>query len=200
MPKRRKMIIHIERLANTKALRGNARASAIPGSLRAARATVPVCVAVEARLRTARAALQRAPPRCKASRTGRSPACRGSSGRPGTSSGRTGGPPTCPTVAAARAALLRAEAPAAGQARPRAAQAALRRAMAATTARLRCGPHRRPSAVPSCRRVRSGREVRPRSPGHGSSGREAHSMSSVSIIVTCSPLAARSAASSASGC
>ena len=104
-----------------------------------------------------------------------------------------------PTLAAARAALLRAEAPAAGQARPRAAQAALRRAMAATTARLRCGPHRRPSAVPSCRRVRSGREVRPRSPGHGSSGREAHSMSSVSVIMTCSPAADRTSASSSSG-
>jgi hypothetical protein len=71
--------------------------------------------------------------------------------------------------------------------------------VAAATARLRCGPHRRPSAVPSCRRVRSGREVRPRSPGHGSSGREAHSMSSVSVIMTCSPVAARSAASSSSG-
>jgi hypothetical protein len=169
MSKQRKKIIHIERLANTKALRGNARSSAIPGSLRAARATVPVCVAVEARLRTARAALQRARPRGTPSdRTGGPPACRGSCGRPGTSSGRTGGPPTCSAVAA-------------------------------TTARLRCGPHRRPSAVPSCRRVRSGREVRPRSPGHGSSGREAHSMSSVSVIMTCSPVAARSAACSSSG-
>ena len=162
MSKRRKMMIHIERLANTKAFRGNAWSSAIPKSLRAARATVPVCVAVEARLRTARAALQRAPPRCKASRTGRSPACRGSSGRPGTSSGRTGGPPTCPTVAAARAALLRAEAPAAGQARPRAAQAALRRAQPwprrprGSAAGRTGGPPRCPAVAASAAAARSG--------------------------------------------
>ena len=163
MSKRRRMTIHIERLASTNDFEESRRRlqSRDACGPHGRPSSGPVCVAVEARLRAARAALQRARPRCEARHAfgphGR-PSCVPRVLRPGTSSGRTGGPPTCPTVAAAAARRL-----------PR-----LRAAVAASAAAARRLPRLRAAVAAS---AAAARLLRP-----------PYSMSSV-IIVMYSPLA-----------